>query len=648
MDYKKSAQEILSAIGGKDNLASAAHCATRLRLVIADNGKIDKPTLEDIDCVKGVFEASGQLQIIIGTGTVNKVYDAFIEIAGIEGASKEDLKAMAAGQQNWFKRLIKTLGDVFVPIIPAIVAGGLVMGIMEALNFMAANGFIGMDTQGYVYTIFKLLSNAAFTFLPILIGYSATKVFGGNPYLGAVIGMFLIHPDLQNAWTVTGGYEQSFSIFGLYDVHMVGYQGHVIPIIIASFILATIEKKLHKVVPDIIDLFVTPLVSLTVTGFVIFTFIGPVFIALENGIIDGVQKLIAIPFGIGSFIMGGLYSTTVVAGIHHMYTVIDIGQIAKYGVTYWLPLASAANMSQGAACLAVAMKNKNAKVKSMAFPSALSCMLGITEPAIFGVNLRFVKPFIFGAIGGACGAMAASIMHLGATATGVTGIFAILLTLNHPVEYIISMGIAIAVAFILTWMFGVKNEETDDTKNHTKNDAAKKDSKGEDTTENDGVEAPLDTADADDNEIASPLTGTVIALKDVPDATFAEGILGLGAAVEPTEGKVVAPGDGTVSMIFDTKHAVGLSLANGAEILIHIGINTVELDGKGFTTHVAQGDHVKKGDTLITFDLDFIKESGYSIVTPVLVSNTDDYEKVEQTASGEIKMTQQLLKFVKS
>ena len=285
MDHRSSAREILSAIGGKENLVSAAHCATRLRLIIADNSKIQKDTLENIDVVKGVFEASGQLQIIIGTGTVNKVYDEFIAEAGVEASSKDEVKAQVAQKQNWFKRLIKTLGDVFVPIIPAIVAGGLIMGIMEALNFMASNGFISLDTNGYVFTI---------------------------------------HPDLQNAWTVsTNGYEQTFSIFGLFNVHMVGYQGHVIPIIIASFILATMEKKLHKKVPDIVDLFVTPLVSLTVTAFLVYTFIGPVFVALENGIITGVQKLITIPFGIGSFIMGGFYSTTVVGGIHHMYTVIE-------------------------------------------------------------------------------------------------------------------------------------------------------------------------------------------------------------------------------------------------------------------------------------------------------------------------------------
>lgn len=597
MDHRSSAREILSAIGGKENLVSAAHCATRLRLIIADNSKIQKDTLENIDVVKGVFEASGQLQIIIGTGTVNKVYDEFIAEAGVEASSKDEVKAQVAQKQNWFKRLIKTLGDVFVPIIPAIVAGGLIMGIMEALNFMASNGFISLDTNGYVFTIFKLLSNAAFTFLPILIGYSATKVFGGNPYLGAVIGMFLIHPDLQNAWTVsTNGYEQTFSIFGLFNVHMVGYQGHVIPIIIASFILANIEKKLHKKVPDIVDLFVTPLVSLTVTAFLVYTFIGPVFVALENGIITGVQKLITIPFGIGSFIMGGFYSTTVVGGIHHMYTVIDIGQLAKYGATYWLPLASAANMAQGAACLAVAVRSKNNKIRSMAYPSALSCMLGITEPAIFGVNLRFVKPFIFGSIGGACGAM--------------------------------------GVAFTLTWLFGTNNEQIKNENKPSENKTEKTEQPAQ------AMETKAENADiADDGIITAPLSGKAVKLENVPDQTFAQGILGLGAAIEPTEGKVVAPGDGKVETLFDTFHAVGLTLDNGKELLIHVGINTVELKGEGFKAYVSEGDRVTKGQTLITFDMDFIKSKGYQTITPVLVGNSDEFASVEELAEEGTEVT---------
>lgn len=460
MDYRNSAMQVLEKIGGKENIVSAAHCATRLRLVVGDNSVINKEEIEDIDGVKGCFIASGQLQIIFGTGTVNKVYEEFIALAGITAASTSEVKQQAAQKAPLFKRLIKTLGDVFVPIIPAIVAGGLIMGIMEALTFMNANGFISINTEGYIYQIISLLSNAAFTFLPILIGFSATKTFGGNPYLGAVMGMFLIHTGLQNAWTVaTEGYLQSFSIFGLYDVHMVGYQGHVIPIVIASLILANIEKRLHKIVPEIIDLFVTPLVSLMVTGIVVFTFIGPVFIYIENAIISGILALLTLPFGIGSFIMGGLYSSTVVAGIHHMYTVIDLGQISQYGYTYWLPLASAANVAQGAACLAVGLKTKKAKTKSLALPAALSAMLGITEPAIFGVNLRYTKVFVCGAIGGAVGALVASLLHLGAVATGVTGLFGVLLHLHAPLQYILVIGVAAAVAFVLAFLFGYKDEE---------------------------------------------------------------------------------------------------------------------------------------------------------------------------------------------
>lgn len=628
MDYRQCATEILRELGGKENLISAAHCATRLRLVIADNSKVNKGNLENTDGVKGVFEASGQLQIIIGTGTVNKVYDEFIALAGVSAASKDEVKQAAAAKGNIFQRVIKTLGDVFVPIIPAIVAGGLIMGVMEALNFMANRGIISINQSGYLFQIINMLSNAAFTFLPILIGYSATKVFGGNPYLGAVLAMFLIHPNLQNAYTVsTEGVAQSFSIFGLYDVNMVGYQGHVIPIIMASLILATVEKKLHKVVPEIIDLFVTPLVSLLVSGLLTFTFIGPLFVAIENGVLWFVQWLITIPFGIGSFVTGGIYSTTVVGGVHHMYTVIDMGQIAQYGYTYWLPIASAANVAQGGACLAVAIKSKKAKVKSVAFPSALSCMLGITEPAIFGVNIRYVKPFIFGSIGGAVGACLASIMHLGASATGVTGLFAVLLHLHAPIKYIIVIGTAAAVAFVLTWFFGYKDKE--DAPAESKSRASK--------------EITVPEKEYNDDTVYAPLEGKVVALADVPDATFAEGVLGLGAAIEPAVGEVIAPADGEVSSIFDTHHAVGLTLDNGMELLIHVGINTVALNGEGFTAHVSEGDKVKRGQPLISFDKDFITSKGYPIITPVIISNIDDYKEVKTTASTEVKRLDELL-----
>ena len=323
----------------------------------------------------------------------------------------------------------------------------------EFAHYWMHNGFLNIDTTGSVYVFAKLFSNTAYTFLPILIAYSAAKVFGGNPYLGAVIGMIMIHPDLQNAWTVSNGVNVMQPVFGgLYSVPLVGYQGHVIPVIIAVWLMCQIEKRLHKVVPAMFDLFVTPLVSVFVTGYLTLAAIGPVFTKLENGIITGVQTLITLPYGIGSFIMGGLYAVTVVAGIHHMYTLIDLGQLARYGYTYWLPLASAANVAQGGAALAVTLKSKDTKVKSMALPSALSACMGITEPAIFGVNLRYFKPFLGGLLGGACGAWYASIVGLGATGTGVTGIFGILLHLHMPLQYIIMMAISFGVSFAVTWV----------------------------------------------------------------------------------------------------------------------------------------------------------------------------------------------------
>ncbi len=614
LDYKKCAQEIFSHLGGRENLVSAAHCATRLRLVTVDNSKIDMKALEDVDGVKGVFSASGQIQIILGTGTVNKVYDEFIAITGLSAATKEEVKAAAAARQNPFKRAIKTLGDIFVPIIPAIVASGFLMGIMEALNFMVNKGFVNIDTSGSVYVIANLCANTAYTFLPILIAYSAAKAFGGNPYLGAVIGMLMIHPNLQNAWTVaTEGVLQTQKVwFGLYSVDMVGYQGHVIPVIIAVWVMCFIEKRLHKIVPAMFDLFVTPLVSVFVTGYLTLSVIGPIFVTIENAVIDGILWLLALPLGIGSLIMGGLYSTTVVAGIHHMYTVIDFGQISKYGLTYWLPLASAANMAQGAATLAVALKTKNGKTKAVALPSALSCFMGITEPAIFGVNLRHFKPFVCGAIGGAAGAMYASLVGLGASGTGVTGLFGLLLCLHDPINYIIMAAISIGVAFVLTWMFGYQDAESAEARKPVPS----------------RPESALLSIQCKPGAVYAPAAGTAIPSEEIPDDTFAAGVLGRGVGIQPSEGIVVAPFDGEISTVAETRHAVGLSSPDGMELLIHVGVDTVAMNGDGFDALVREGQQVKAGDKLITFDRDKIAAAGHPDVVVVLVTNSDDYEDV--------------------
>ena len=643
MDYRKTAQEILGYVGGSKNIVSAAHCATRLRLVIADNSKADKEAIENVDGVKGVFEASGQLQIILGTGTVNKVFDEFIAIAGITASTKAEAKEAAAEKQNWFMKAIKLLGDIFVPIIPAIVASGFLMGIMNALDFMNANGFLTINTNSSIYVFANLFSNIAYTFLQILIAFSAAKAFGANQYLGAVIGMIMIHPSLQNAYTVaTEGVQQTQSVFfGLYHIDMVGYQGHVIPVIIAVWILSVLEKKLHKVVPAALDLFVTPLVSVFVTGYLTLSIVGPIFVWGENAILGAIQWMLTLPLGLGSLIMGGLYAPTVVTGIHQMYTAIDIGQLAKYGVTYWLPLASAANVAQGAAALAVGVKSKDQKIKSLALPSSLSAFMGITEPAIFGVNLRFFKPFIAGCIGGGCGALYASLVHLGAKGTGVTGIFGILLCLNQPLQYIIEMAISVGVAFVISFMI-YKDKEPATQAARTEEAVENKEAEANAEETENSAEKTVSV-----EEITSPVNGTVVPTAEVADETFASEMLGTTIAVEPTDGKIVAPCDGEVMNIFDTGHAVCIATEAGAELLIHIGIDTVSMDGKGFVKKVADGAKVRKGDVLIEADLDAIKAAGHPATTMMILTNADEFSKVEKTAAGTVTTADLAMKIEK-
>ena len=647
MDYKKTARAILNDVGGSKNIASAAHCATRLRLVIADNSKVKKEELENVDGVKGVFEASGQLQIILGTGTVNKVFDEFVAIAGITASSKEEAKKAAAEKQNWFMRAIKLLGDIFVPIVPAIVASGFLMGIMNSLDFMNNNGFLHINTQGSIYVFANLFSNIAYTFLQILIAFSAAKAFGANQYLGAVIGMIMIHPSLQNAYTVaTEGVQQTQSVFGgLFHIDMVGYQGHVIPVIIAVWILSVLEKKLHKIVPEVLDLFVTPLVSVFVTGYLTLSIVGPIFVWAENAVLGAIQWMLTLPLGLGSLVMGTLYAPTVVTGIHQMYTAIDIGQLAKSGVTYWLPLASAANVAEGAAALAVGVKSKDKKIKSLALPSSLSAFMGITEPAIFGVNLRFFKPFVAGCIGGGFGALYASLVHLGAKGTGVTGIFGILLCLNQPLQYLIEMVIAVGVAFVISFLIykdaepvtevaGIKEDEKDadiDVSAKTENEKGTLAEDGKELTE----------------EISSTVNGQIVSLDEVSDETFASEMLGATVAVEPADGIFVAPCDGEISSIFDTGHAVGIVTESGAKLLIHIGIDTVKMEGKGFTKKVSSGDKVKKGDVLVETDLNEIKNAGHPATTMMILTNADEFADVSKTAPGNVTTSDTVFKLTK-
>ena len=633
MDYAKCAKEIFDTVGGRSNLVSAAHCATRLRLVTVDNSKIDMKKLENIDGVKGVFSNNGQLQLIIGTGTVNKVYDEFLKVSGMTAATKEEVKAAAAAKQPVFKRMIKALGDVFVPILPAIVASGLMMGLVEALG-KAMPAFAGSDWYG----ILDLFSNTAFTFLPILIAVSAARVFGGNIFLGAVIGMIMIHPNLINAWSVASMDAADIPVWHLFgfSIRQVGYQGHVIPVIIAVWIMCKLENWLHKHVPEMIDLFVTPLCTVLITGFLTIGLIGPVFSTAETYVLEFASWIITVGHGIGAMIMGAIYPLTVVCGIHHMYNVIEAGMLASDGLNIWMPIASAANFAQGAACLAVGLKARNYKTKSISIPSALSAALGITEPAIFGVNLRFMKPLVCGMAGGAVGALLGSIFHIGATSYGVTGIPGFLTTLDYSAQYAIMLAVSFAVAFALTW-FTWKEDPEDAKVTAAKTDDAPA---VEPTATKETAEEV--TVDGTAKKLYAPIQGTIVPRNEIPDDTFAAGVLGDGVGIDPEEGVVVAPFDGEISSVTDTKHAIGITGPADMEVLIHVGVDTVNMKGAGFELLVEEGQKVKAGQKLMTFDIAKIKAAGYSPVAAVLLTNSDDYPEFKVVKTGKTQRLEEV------
>lgn len=645
LDYRKCAQEIVSHIGGRENVAQAAHCATRLRLVIKDNSKIDKKALENVDGVKGMFENSGQLQLIIGTGTVNKVYDEFLDVTGMTAATKDDVKAAAAAKQPAWKRALKSVGDVFVPILPAIVASGLMMGVVEALG-KAIPSFASTDW----YSFLDMVANTAFAFLPVIVAVSAARVFGGNIFLAAVIGLMMVHTGLLNGWNVgsedainsffgiTTGKIPTWNLFGNFKIgdYVVGsisrhgYQGHVIPVMIAIWFMSKIEKWLHKHVNEMIDLFVVPIVTVFCTALFTFVVIGPIFATLENYVLKGAEWLVQFPPG--AMLMGALYPATVVMGLHHMYNVIEAGMLSSVGLNTWMPIASAANFAQFGACLAVGIKCRQAKLKTVAIPSSMSAALGITEPAIFGVNFRFMKPFVFGMIGGACGAVFGAITKIGATAYGVTGIPGYL-TIDNAGIYTILLLISGGVAFILTMMFW-KEDNGEETGDIASKAAAKvtDDKASAKTIEEDkaGAEIVAKTViSCSAGEIGQPTKGKIIPYTEIKDETFASGVLGQGVGIEPDEGVVYAPMDGEISSVAESKHAIGITGAEDMELLIHVGVDTVEMKGDGFNTLVAEGDKVVKGQKLMEFDKAKIKAAGKPDTVVVLLTNSDDYEDLK-------------------
>ena len=615
MNNQEIAKKVIDALGGRENVNSVAHCATRLRVMVKDEGKINKEVIENLEKVQGAFFNSGQYQIIFGTGTVNKMYDEVVTL-GLPTSSKDDMKAEAAKQGNWFQRAIRTFGDVFVPIIPVIVATGLFMGVRGLLTAL------GMTLPADVTTYTQILTDTAFIILPGLVVWSTFRVFGGNPAVGIVLGMMLVSGSLPNAWAVaSGGEVTAMNFFGFIPV--VGLQGSVLPAFIIGVVGAKFEKAVRKVVPDVIDLLVTPFVTLLVMSILGLFVIGPVFHVVENYILLGTKALLSLPFGLGGFLIGGVHQLIVVSGVHHIFNLLEVQLLAADHANPFNAIITAAMTAQGAATVAVGVKTKNPKLKTLAFPAALSAFLGITEPAIFGVNLRYRKPFFLSLIAGAIGGGLASILGLAGTGNGITIIPGTMLYLGNgqlPL-YLLMVAVSFALGFALTYMFGYE-DETD----------------GESTVKKPEIsEEVVETASKlTDETIQTPIVGDVVALADVNDPVFSSGAMGQGIAVKPSQDVVYAPADAEVTIVFPTGHAYGLRTANGAEILIHVGIDTVSMNGEGFNHKVAQGDKVKAGDVLGTFDSAKIAAAGLDNTTMVIVTNTADFASVNPVASGSV------------
>lgn len=630
MDYAKIASQVIENVGGKQNIKSVQHCATRLRLQLKNNDLRNEEAVSDIEGVKGVFLTQSQFQIIFGSGLVNLVCDEVQKQLGIAvDTSADDEKEEKKG--NALQRLVKLLSDIFVPIIPAIVAGGLLMGLNNILIAAMFHGKSVIDLYPQwkgLATAINLFASAPFTFLPVLIGFSATKKFGGNPYLGAAMGMIMVHPDLLSAYSIGIAQPPVWNIFG-FKIAAIGYQGTVLPVLAVAFILATIEKKLHKVTPTWLDNLTTPLISIMVTSFLTFIFVGPVLREAGNLLADGITWVYNTLGFVGGGLFGLAYAPICLTGMHHSFIAIETQLIAAKATTggsFIFTTASMNNVAQGAAVLAVLFLTKNEKMKSICSASGVSALLGITEPAMFGVTLKLKYPFYAAIIGSAVGNAYCAATGVLAQALGAAGLPGFLSML--PKDYLnfaIGLILSMAVSAVLTAIFWKKfNIEREDNKAQT--------SVKEEVKEIEVQESTADTAE-ETNELYAPMKGEVLDVSKSADPAFASKAMGEGVAINPSEGVIYAPADGTISLIFPTKHAMGITLNSGIELLIHAGIDTVKMEGKGFETFVETGAKVKKGDKLLSFDMDLVKEKGYQTQTMFLVADAKgkEVEVIEAT-----------------
>ncbi|GET08451.1 PTS system, sucrose-specific IIABC component [Ligilactobacillus agilis] len=631
-ENQQIAKQVISAIGGQDNVVSFAHCATRLRVVVKDRSKVDEEKLDNINKAKGHFFTAGQYQIIFGTGIVNDVYDA-VENEGVSTTSKSDLNNVAAEQGGLFQKAIRMFADVFVPIIPALVATGLFMGLKGLITQPQILDLFGLTPKAIptqFNTYFSILTATAFDFLPVLVCWSAFRVFGGTPILGILLGLMLVNPALPSAWDVAQGNAHALMFFGFIPV--AGYQASVLPAFILGYLGAKFEKWIHNHIPNSIDLIVTPFVTLLVMSLVGLMLVGPIFRTVEQVILHVAEWIVALPYGIGGLLWGGINQIIVVTGLHHALNIVEIQLLAN---THWNPvnpISSASIAAQAGAALAVGLKIKSSKMKQIAFPSTVSALLGITEPAIYGVNLKFIKPFIFACIGGATGGFLSSILNLRATGMSITVIPGVLLFLNNQLPlYILVCLVGFGVAFGLTWVYYSK--------------------KSFDDKDSDMISAknnPTDTTNLPVNNeiISAPVSGSVESLSKVNDPVFSNETLGKGIAIIPKDDKIYSPVSGTITVAYPTKHAYGIKSENGAEILIHLGIDTVNLHGECFTSNVSQGQTIKKGELLGTFDYQTLKKKGYDSTVIIIITNSDEYSSIDKVTEGIVSTQNSLLSLI--
>ena len=641
MDHKSVAQRVLKDVGGAGNIVAAAHCATRLRLVLKNQDKVDQAAIDNDEDLKGSFLNAGQFQIIVGPGDVNEVHKHLIA-AGAPEASKDDLKSIAAKQGNLVSRFIKTIADIFVPLIPVLVGGGMLMALNSLLT---SKGIFGPQAVIELFPewadfadIVNLLSAAPFAFLPVLVGFSATKVFGGNPYLGLTMGAAMVSPALMNGYNVAAslaGAEGTdpmkyWNLFGL-QVQQAGYQGTVLPIMLVAFILSHIEKFFHKILKGTIDFIFTPTLTILITGFLTFLLVGPPMFQLGTWLGEGINWLYTVAGPLGGLIFGTFYAFIVMTGMHQAFPPIEMSLWATGG-SFIFVVASMSNVAQGAAAAGVALTTKNKKIKGIASAAAPSAFLGITEPAMFGVNLALRWPFYIAIVSAGIGSMVTSILGIKAGKLGAAGY------LGFPsIEATVGAGIpgflgclvlTTVIAFVASFIWGKKveagnTEEAEAPAGPVATEAsAEAPSAASAETSGEGV------------ELGAHLVGTVVPLVDVKDPTFSSGALGAGTAVEPTEGKLYAPADGKITVAFPTGHAYGLRTEDGLDLLMHIGMDTVELDGKHFTPKVAKGDTVKRGDVIAEFDIPAIKAAGYPLATPLVITNSKKLAESVQDAQN--------------